>query len=332
MKWRVTYAPYFGGVMGTAAGLLAGVASHSTVLGIIVFIIVGALAWFACKKFEDLVYKGADKLEDAAQNAINRRIEESRPPGQQSLAEKYAGTSGMAGPGKVQSNEWMCPACKKIHPRYESTCTCGYTFEEYLAFEKSKKEEEKKRREGQERERIEAQKKMEAEMQEAERFLSNYENLNLSQTELLVIRILSPEDARYKLSEMVGLLPRSADINGFSRAVVSLNEAHLLEKDEEGRYYLALRPDEEDEIQDDSEKECLQEGEEKAQITETESKGIESVIPTSGVMAESNNIYAAEPVNVYTEIRKYKELLDEGIITPEEFAQKKEELLGIKKS
>lgn len=40
-------------------------------------------------------------------------------------------------------------------------------------------------------------------------------------------------------------------------------------------------------------------------------------------------VAAAAPVDTVTEIKRFKELLDQGIITEEEFAAKKRQILGI---
>lgn len=45
--------------------------------------------------------------------------------------------------------------------------------------------------------------------------------------------------------------------------------------------------------------------------------------------ASADNFSAAAPVDAVAEIKKYKELLEQGIITEEEFAAKKRQLLGI---
>ena len=49
----------------------------------------------------------------------------------------------------------------------------------------------------------------------------------------------------------------------------------------------------------------------------------------SGIMNPSQNTVNATKVDPYEEIKKLKTLLDEGIITEEEFNKKKKELLGL---
>ena len=49
----------------------------------------------------------------------------------------------------------------------------------------------------------------------------------------------------------------------------------------------------------------------------------------SGIMNPSQNNVNATKVYTYEEVKKLKTLLDEGIITEEEFNQKKKELLGL---
>ena len=49
----------------------------------------------------------------------------------------------------------------------------------------------------------------------------------------------------------------------------------------------------------------------------------------SGIMNSSQNNVNATKVDPYEEVKKLKTLLDEGIITEEEFNQKKKELLGL---
>ena len=49
----------------------------------------------------------------------------------------------------------------------------------------------------------------------------------------------------------------------------------------------------------------------------------------SGIMNPSQNNVNATKVDPYEEVKKLKTLLDEGIITEEEFNQKKKELLGL---
>ena len=49
----------------------------------------------------------------------------------------------------------------------------------------------------------------------------------------------------------------------------------------------------------------------------------------SGIMNPSQNNVNATKVDPYEEIKKLKTLLDEGILTEEEFNQKKKELFGL---
>lgn len=49
----------------------------------------------------------------------------------------------------------------------------------------------------------------------------------------------------------------------------------------------------------------------------------------SGIMNPSQNNVNTTKVDPYEEIKKLKTLLDEGILTEEEFNQKKKELLGL---
>ena len=54
--------------------------------------------------------------------------------------------------------------------------------------------------------------------------------------------------------------------------------------------------------------------------------------PTDTTMEEesySEDIFRSEAISVPDEIRQYKKLMDEGIITEEEFAAKKKQLLGL---
>ena len=43
----------------------------------------------------------------------------------------------------------------------------------------------------------------------------------------------------------------------------------------------------------------------------------------------SDSIKATKPDNVALELKKYKKLLDDGLITPEDYYAKKKELLGL---
>lgn len=46
-------------------------------------------------------------------------------------------------------------------------------------------------------------------------------------------------------------------------------------------------------------------------------------------IAETSDVSSISPVRPTDEIRKYKELLDDGIITQDDFDKKKKQLLGI---
>lgn len=46
-------------------------------------------------------------------------------------------------------------------------------------------------------------------------------------------------------------------------------------------------------------------------------------------IAETSDVSSISPVSPTDEIRKYKELLDDGIITQDDFDKKKKQLLGI---
>ena len=62
------------------------------------------------------------------------------------------------------------------------------------------------------------------------------------------------------------------------------------------------------------------------EVFDNESAGIRLVVTGVGEIAAAA---ATAPTDAVAEIKKYKDLLDSGIITEEEFAAKKKQLMGI---
>ena len=64
----------------------------------------------------------------------------------------------------------------------------------------------------------------------------------------------------------------------------------------------------------------------KAQLKAQETQKVKA---TSIGKNRSDSIKATKPDNVALELKKYKKLLDDGLITPEDYYAKKKELLGL---
>lgn len=204
---------------------------------------------------------------------------------------------------KVEANQWQCPHCGKVNLRYITSCTCGCTIQQADEIKRRQLEEMKKHDEI-------AKKEYQEERVKEENNLEHYRNLGLEGMDLVVVKLLSRGNTRFAFSEMCYKLPRSTNIKEFKDSVEKLEQSHVIEKDEDGKYFLAIRFD----------------GASDNEVEITESQGNAGVPNAS---AENEDQINTESSDKFREIRELKVLLDEGIISQSDFDQKKKELLGL---
>lgn len=204
-----------------------------------------------------------------------------------------------SGERKLMENEWRCPKCKKINPKYVSTCACGCSIDVYN--DEILRKKEKARIESEKNEAEQKKKQEESEKRFAE---ITGGNGNLNATENLVIRILGKSETSLSMQDMVRKLPRSADITEFKNAVCHLEEIGMVIKEDDKYKVTGLS---------------------------VESVPVEETVTASrsAETEEKADIPVTQNIDKYDEVRKCKALLDEGIISQEEFEQKKKDLLGL---
>lgn len=239
---RVTYAPYTAGVMGALIGILVWASTGSATLGIITFIVVGVIVFFLVRLFENALYKAGEKAADAIQKAHDRKHDASHPHQMQSLAERYSGnteTAGNAGTMEpvyqgynswtsLDSNQWRCPVCNAINPKFVGTCSCGLSLEKWQEEEKKRAEERKKH----------AKLIQEKEQEELKEWSDIYIKAGATDKDLLAIKMLLAESSGLTSQEMSRKLPRSANIQEFKSSLEHLEQINAIEKNMDGKYLL----------------------------------------------------------------------------------------------
>lgn len=137
---------------------------------------------------------------------------------------------------QLDGNQWRCPKCSKINPKYVTTCACGCPKEEadtLMAELKKKKLEELERLKQQ---ALEEKVKKEAEeakiKEEFQQAIGQYE---LSKMEELVVRLLD-KNPNSTLPEMASKLPRSVNVAEFKNAVNNLENMKAIVRDENNRF------------------------------------------------------------------------------------------------
>ena len=209
---------------------------------------------------------------------------------------------------QVAGNEWRCPKCRTINPKIVEVCSCGCSIEAYNREVKRMAEEAKvKSQENIER----AQKEKEEEQKRIDAFKSKYGDIELTATEEMLIKMLNKSETGLSMAEIMRMLPRSANLTSVKEAVSHLTEVGLIQE-AEGEKYICVPNNEQDITADSSVEEQIME--------KDEVSNEDSIISTNT---------DSEDYDKYDEIRKCKALLDDGIISPEEFDKKKKELLGL---
>ena len=224
-----------------------------TICAVVVIIIIGIGFTAGYIFLKKMIYTGVDSAVDAIRNKNARNREAANPPQQQSLAEKY-GMQGTSSPQpissginaspsfskqNVASNQWQCPKCGAVNPRYVGTCGCGFLLSDIEEFERKEKEALKQRMEQARINREEENKKFE---EEKKKMFSGYEDINLSSEQEYVIRMLMKE-SEITIQDMCRKLPRSMNPKQFKDAVLSLEEMGLVSKNEEEKYSLTKKDD-----------------------------------------------------------------------------------------
>ena len=214
--------------------------------------------------------------------------------------------------GEISSNEWKCPKCGTVNPKYVGTCNCGCTLDAY-----NMEMERRKRKYAAEQQKLMEEEKKKNESNEAELngLLSEYKLYNLSSAQEYALKVISKKQG-LTIADICRQLPRSANLTEFKDSINFLLENKIIKKDEEEKYYLS----EKDKPTEENETDALK----------TISKEEEMIQSISKEKSEAEKTVSSnEPLDKYAEVRKYKELLDEGIISHEEFEKKKKELLGL---
>lgn len=199
--------------------------------------------------------------------------------------------------------EWQCPNCKKKNPIYVTSCSCGCTIQDA-------REDEKNRNEA--KEIIKKMEKTASQMlnEEIEQILSSLKQYDLTQMEEYAVRVIIKEPGQ-RINELCRRIPRSTNPKDFKYAIDNLLELEIIKKDDEEKYYY---------IKNETVKE-------EAFIDDNVCNYLETA---DNQFVDSVKSDTHKPImDKYDEIRKCKELLDEGIISVEEFERKKKELLGI---
>ena len=220
----------------------------------------------------------------------------------------YGSTSNAA-----DSTQWKCPKCGKYNPKYIGTCDCGCSYDAYLRLEEQRKKTEE---ENKKKSLEEDKKKVETENKE---FSDKYNQFNLSGMQEYAIKVIKKEEG-LTLADICRRIPRSTNVNEFKEALDSLHEKQLIYKDENEKYYLAV-------VEDKTENKSSSLENQTESKEENSGDNIEKTSDNSGNIKRNSETSAT--FDKYDEIRKYKELLDEGIITEEDFNLKKKELLGL---
>lgn len=218
----------------------------------------------------------------------------------------------------LDSNCWRCPSCQTVNPRYVSTCKCGFLYEDAQAIVKKLEDEQRKLKEKRDEEERIRKRKENEEWKRQQEELEKYRNLGLTDSQMSVVKMLQPKDTKLTSQIMCQKLSRSASLQDFRIAVENLEESHLIEKDEEGKYYLALRFDEDSKTEE---------------IKAIDVDDEEDVVPPQTDLAADITtetiVEETDSFDKYEELRQMKALLDDGIITENEYEQKKKDILGL---
>ncbi len=213
----------------------------------------------------------------------------------------YSYTHGM-NKNSMAGNEWRCPKCLTVNPKYVTTCTCGCTLEAYYRDLKRKQEVEKQKNE---EKNVVLKENYEEFNKEIIEYLEKHGNKDITSKEGMILRILYKSEEPRSLAEIIKGVPRSCSITDLKDSLSDLEKKGLIKLYENNKYSLI-----EGDILPPIKTEPIQE--------------------TSSVPIVSASEENATTVNdKYDEIRKLKSLYDDSIITQEEFEQKKKQLLGL---
>ncbi len=310
---RKTFSPnglWFGALFGILFMLL----SKSIIAGVIIGIIIGVGAWIGIFFIEVAITKAttplSDKIEEKIDSIFSNGSNNSDIYNNANSNSTGYGISGSSYKDEVAANEWRCPKCKTINPKYVGTCNCGCTLEAYNRQQEIMKKqlaEKRKAFEAAEKEKIATQEK------ELNNLLANFKEEDLSSGQQYAMKIIARKQG-LTLPEICKQLPRSANLKEFKDALNYLTEKGIIRKDKEERYYL-------------EEKNTCDKKDSNIADSASEEKLSNNI--TSDENTNNEIVSADSKMDKYEELRKLKELLDEGIISEDEFAAKKKELLGL---
>lgn len=150
------------------------------------------------------------------------------------------GSSGHTSGTNMHS--WICPQCASINPDHISKCSCGYdNSRSQTMLENEKRRMEERRHEKQRKEAEERQQKAEGVIQEAEKYLQENYGLGLTDSEKILLKIVSKNDDGITITAMLQQIPRNTNVEEVKKSVYHLEECGIMAQDNNGKYKMMLK-------------------------------------------------------------------------------------------
>ena len=121
---KKTYA-YSGIIVGFLIGILVGLKTENLIIGVVVGLLVSVAAFVVIRVFENMLYKGADKLSDKAQEALMKRNAQ-KATGNGAPAPRDPAQPLTQFPGRAAAAQRVCPSCGRPGSAEDLFCqSCG---------------------------------------------------------------------------------------------------------------------------------------------------------------------------------------------------------------